>query len=123
MIEVVKPGFYSTIQDLGRIGYHDYGVPYSGAMDMQSAKIANALLGNNENDAVLEITMTGPTLKFIKTTAICITGADLSPKLNDNAVSLNKRYILKPNDIISFGKLNYGFRACLLYTSPSPRDS
>ncbi|MCC1483669.1 5-oxoprolinase subunit C family protein [Winogradskyella immobilis] len=113
MIEVVKPGFYSTIQDLGRIAYHDYGVPYSGAMDEQSAKIANALLGNNENNAVLEITMTGPTLKFIKTTAICITGADLSPKLNGNAVSLNKRYTIKPDDILSFGKLNYGFRAYL----------
>jgi allophanate hydrolase subunit 2 len=62
MIKVLQSGFYSTIQDLGRFGYQDYGVPYSGVMDKQAATIANTLLGNHENNAVLEITMTGPKL-------------------------------------------------------------
>lgn len=113
MIEVIKPGFYTTIQDLGRIHYHQYGVPYSGVMDKKSSKIANALLGNQENDAVLEITMTGPTLKFTTTTIISITGADLSPKINGDEVLLNRSISVKKGDILSFGKLKYGFRCYL----------
>ena len=61
MVKVIKPGLNSTIQDLGRFGYQDYGVPVSGAMDQYSAKFANALLNNDQNGAVLEMTMTGPT--------------------------------------------------------------
>ena len=64
MIKVIKSGFYTTIQDLGRFGYQDFGVPVSGVMDEYSAQFANALLNNDKNDAVLEITMNGPTLQF-----------------------------------------------------------
>lgn len=113
MIKVIKPGFYTTIQDLGRFGYQDYGVPVSGVMDQYSAQFANALLNNNENDAVLEIAMTGPTLEFQCHTLICISGANLSPKLNDLNIKLNTVTAVKPHDILSFGKLVYGFRCYL----------
>ena len=49
MIKVLHPGFYSTIQDSGRIGFQQYGVPYSGVMDTYSAALANHILGNKEN--------------------------------------------------------------------------
>lgn len=113
MVKVVKPGFYTTIQDLGRFGYQDYGVPVSGAMDHYSARFANALLNNDKNDAVLEITMTGPNLEFLCHTSICISGADMSPMLNDLSIKLNTITVVKPNDILSFGKLNQGFRGYL----------
>lgn len=113
MVKVIKPGFYTTIQDLGRFGYQDYGVPVSGVMDQYSAQFANALLNNNEHDAVLEITMTGPTLVFQCHTLICISGADLSSKLNDLSIKVNTVIAVKPNDMLSFGKLNYGFRSYL----------
>ncbi|AXT19847.1 biotin-dependent carboxyltransferase [Flavobacteriaceae bacterium AU392] len=113
MIEVIKPGFYTTIQDLGRMNYHQYGVPYSGVMDKKSSKIANALLGNRENDAVLEITMTGPTLKFNTTTIISITGADLTPRINGDRVSLNRSISVNKEDVLSFDKLKYGYRCYL----------
>ena len=64
MIEVLHPGFYSTIQDGGRVGYEAYGVPVSGSLDQYSAQLANQLLTNNAEDAVMEITMTGPQLEF-----------------------------------------------------------
>jgi allophanate hydrolase subunit 2 len=70
-------------------------------------------LNNNENDAVMEITMTGPSLEFLCHTLICISGADLSPKLNDLGIKLNSIIEVKPNDKLSFGKLNYGFRSYL----------
>ncbi|WP_335975573.1 biotin-dependent carboxyltransferase family protein [Gaetbulibacter jejuensis] len=113
MVEVLKSGLFSTIQDLGRFGFQRYGIPFSGAMDTYSSKIANTILGNNENDAVLEITMTGPTLLFKAETVICLTGADLSPKLNDVSISLNKAIKVKPGYVLSFGKLNYGYRCYL----------
>ncbi len=111
MIKVLDSGFYSTIQDLGRMDYQAYGVPYSGVMDVYSAKLANALLNNEMDAAVMEITMTGPKLLFNTVTSICITGADLSPKLNDKTVKQNYLIPVKDGDVLTFGKLNYGFRA------------
>lgn len=113
MIKVQKTGFYSTIQDFGRHGYQEYGVPYSGVMDEYSAAVANVLLGNEERSAVMEITMMGPVLEFQCNATICISGADISPKLNHNSIKLNKAITLKSGDLLSFGKLNYGFRAYL----------
>jgi len=113
MISVLKSGFYTTIQDLGRFGCQDYGVPVSGVMDEYSAQFANAILNNDKNDAVLEVTMNGPTLQFDNHTMICISGADLSPTLNGKAIKLNTIITIEPNDVISFGKLNSGFRSYL----------
>lgn len=113
MIEVLNPGFYSTIQDSGRIGYQDVGVPYSGVMDKQAALIANTLLGNSEEASVIEMTMTGATLKFTSDTLICLSGADMSPKLNDKEITNNKVFSISKNDVLSFGKLENGFRCYL----------
>jgi len=113
MVEVLKSGFYSTIQDLGRFGVQHYGVPFSGAMDQYSATRANSILENESNCAVLEITMTGPTLQFNCKTVICISGANISPELNSEPISLDTRIEINENDVLSFGKLHYGFRCYL----------
>tara|TARA_R110002050_G_scaffold261556_1_gene401722 strand:- start:259689 stop:260534 length:846 start_codon:yes stop_codon:yes gene_type:complete len=113
MVKVLKAGFYSTIQDLGRFGYQEFGVPYSGVMDVISASMANSVLGNDVNLAVLEVTMTGPVLQFFKDTSICISGADMSPQLNKLPIKLNKAIPIKTGDIVSFGKLSKGFRCYL----------
>jgi biotin-dependent carboxylase-like uncharacterized protein len=113
MVKVLKTGFYDTIQDLGRTGCQEYGVPVSGVMDSYSAKLANALLNNDENDAVLEITMTGPMLQFNVPTVICVTGAHMSPKLNAISIKTNAAIGVLKGDVLSFGKLNYGFRSYL----------
>ncbi|WP_179335973.1 5-oxoprolinase subunit C family protein [Winogradskyella costae] len=111
MIKVLKTGFYSTIQDEGRLGYLGYGVPISGAMDSYSSQFANALLGNDEDAAVLEMTMTGAELLFLTATTIAITGADMSPKLNGKPIMMFKSITVKDNDALTFGKLIKGFRA------------
>jgi biotin-dependent carboxylase-like uncharacterized protein len=113
MVDVLKPGLYSTIQDLGRFGVQQYGVPFSGVMDKYSASLTNSVLENDTSCAVLEITMTGPTLQFNCKTVICISGADMSPKLNNEPIQLNSRIEIKENDVLSFGKLQYGFRCYL----------
>ncbi|GGK15886.1 KipI antagonist [Yeosuana aromativorans] len=113
MVEVVKAGFYDTIQDLGRAGFQHYGVPYSGVMDMYAAALANSLLGNDLHASVMEITMTGPVLKFHCNTNICLSGADMSPTLNSQSILNNTAIAVKTGDVLSFGKLRHGFRCYL----------
>jgi biotin-dependent carboxylase-like uncharacterized protein len=113
MIKVLHPGFYSTIQDLGRYGYQEYGVPYSGVMDRAAAILVNTLLGNDDHKAVIEMTMTGVKLQFGIETCIAISGAHMSPKLNELPIEMTKIIHVKPNDVLSFGKLTKGFRCYL----------
>ncbi len=113
MIKVIHPGFYSTIQDLGRFGYQQFGVPYSGVMDRYAATLSNQLLGNTKASAVIEMTMTGATLEFLCATNICISGADMRPQLNAIEIPLNKSMAVHAGDILSFGTLKSGFRCYL----------
>ncbi len=110
-IEVLQPGLFSTIQDLGRFGYQKYGVPQSGVMDKYATRVCNLILGNEANSPVMEITMQGPQLKFNASTAICISGADLSPTLNGNAVNCNQILEIQEGDVLKFGRRRTGFRA------------
>lgn len=110
MLKVLKAGFFTTIQDSGRLGYLNKGVPVSGFMDSFSASKLNILLDNKASDAVMEITMTGPTLEFEKETYICIGGADISVTLNNNPIQHFKIYKIEKGDILSYGRLKKGFR-------------
>ena len=63
MIVVVKPGFLTCVQDRGRYGVAALGIGHAGAMDDVAARLPNALVGNARDDALLEITLVGPTLR------------------------------------------------------------
>ena len=102
MIKVLSSGFFNTIQDLGRFGYGELGVPVSGAMDMFSTNLANSILKNDANDAVLEITLGKTKLLIDEQTVISITGADFSPKINGVNVPLNTALIIQKGDILTF---------------------
>lgn len=110
MLKVIKGGVYATIQDLGRFGYRDSGVSVAGSMDRYSAKLANLLLGNQENDAVLEVTLGGARFQFLKDTIICIAGADLNADLNEKLVTCNHPVKVSANGVLSFSKAKYGVR-------------
>ncbi|MBD0777453.1 biotin-dependent carboxyltransferase family protein [Maribacter sp. ANRC-HE7] len=113
MLKVLKSGFYTTLQDEGRFGYRDKGVPVSGVMDVGVVRNANILLENDHDAAVLEITMTGPTLQFERDTYIALAGAEFATTLNNEPISNNKVHKVKRGDILSYGKLINGFRAYL----------
>lgn len=113
MLKVLKSGFFVTIQDLGRFGYRDIGVPISGAMDVLSVKKANLLLENEPNGAVMEITMTGPTLQFEDPTYICLSGAHIAATLNNQPIENYQVVKAAKGDILSYGRLEDGFRAYL----------
>ncbi|HET6193693.1 MAG TPA: urea carboxylase [Trebonia sp.] len=75
-IDVLEPGALTTVQDWpGRLGYWQVGVPPSGPMDEVSLREANLAVGNPEGATALEITATGPTLRFSHDTLICLGGA------------------------------------------------
>ena len=104
MIKVISKGLYTTIQDKGRFGYRNIGVPSSGYMDSESAEAANLIVNNPKYNPLIESTLIGPTLEFKKSAVICITGGEFSPTLNDikissySAIEVNKGDILKINN-------------------------
>lgn len=109
----LKTGLQTLIQDQGRIGYQSYGVPVSGVMDQQAATLANQLVGNPTNHPVLEITLLGPTIQVEGDCQIAITGADLSPEINRQAIPLYTTIAVKDGDTLSFGAIKNGCRAYL----------
>jgi len=113
MIKVLKKGLHTSIQDLGRFGYRNFGIPLSGAMDTEAAKLSNLILGNDENDAVMEITLQGPRLQFLNAKQIAITGADLNPEINGISIEMNTNISIQKGDIIDFGVRKTGVRSYL----------
>ena len=113
LFRVIKPGLFTTIQDLGRFGYQKDGIVVGGAMDQFAVQIGNSLLGNKANTAVIEITMLGPELEILNDCIICITGADLSVTIDSEPVKMWKSIHVKKNQVISFGTRKSGMRAYL----------
>lgn len=101
-IEVLEPGLLTTIQDLGRYGFQRYGIPPAGAVDSYALRIGNLLLGNEEGEAGLEVTLIGPTLRFEEDCWIAITGADLGARINDMDAPLWETIPVTRGDILSF---------------------
>src|ERR1019366_3411610 len=88
-IRVRKPGLSTTIQDRGRLGYSHLGISPAGAADSLSFRIANLLVGNDDNAPALEMTLLGATLEFDQAAVVAITGADCESKLGSARVPLN----------------------------------
>ncbi|MCM4155605.1 biotin-dependent carboxyltransferase family protein [Gramella sp. AN32] len=112
-ISIITPGIFSTIQDSGRFGFKKYGVPVSGAMDHYAFRMVNLILGNQQDHAVMEITMAGPVLQFSKSTRICFCGGDFDLQLNDLKVAPNEVIQIQENDIFKIGRSKQGFRGYL----------
>ena len=113
MLKVLKAGFYTTVQDSGRFYFRNKGVPVSGVMDEMTVFKVNSLLENEISAAVLEITMTGPTLMFEEETYMALGGAEMSATLNNLPIQNYKVYQIEVGDILSFGRLDNGFRSYL----------
>jgi biotin-dependent carboxylase-like uncharacterized protein len=82
-------------------------------MDQRAHRLANILVGNDAQTASLEITLTGPTLKFKEPCCIALSGADLSATLNGQTVALNRPLIVRPQDELAFGARKHGTRCYL----------
>lgn len=111
--EVLEPGILTTVQDLGRYGFSQFGVPPSGALDTFSLRVGNLLVGNREGEACLEITLMGLKIKVLKEVVMAITGGDLSPTLNEEPLEMWRTHLLVEGDVITFKKVQAGCRAYL----------
>ncbi|WP_409301008.1 biotin-dependent carboxyltransferase family protein [Peribacillus sp. SCS-155] len=113
MIKILKPGLLTSFQDLGRYGYQKYGVIASGAMDQVAHRISNILVGNDDGEATIEITLSGPAIEFASDALISICGADLSPEINGDPAKLWRPIFLESGSVLKFGKCKNGCRAYL----------
>ena len=112
-LHITQPGLLTTIQDRGRYGYQRYGVPVSGAMDEFALRMGNLLAGNDQNAAALEITLQGPTIELLAPTWIALTGADLSPTLDDQPIPRWQSVQAQAGSTLAFGQPRDGMRAYL----------
>lgn len=112
-LEILAPGALTTVQDRGRFGFGQYGVPPSGAVDRFSLRVGNLLVGNREDEACLEITVIGPKIIALTDTAIAITGADLQPMINNTPLGMWRTHLLRKDDLLSFKAPRSGCRAYL----------
>ena len=110
---VVSPGPFTTIQDAGRIGYHDIGLTEGGPMDYRSFAIANRLVGNDESASALEITFGGLTLKAKKPATIAITGAFVPLMINGKPKSIWRTQKVAAGDEVKLGFTGLGVRSYL----------
>ncbi|SDE29928.1 biotin-dependent carboxyltransferase family protein [Sporomusa acidovorans] len=112
-ITVLRPGLLSSIQDLGRYGFQKYGVIVSGAMDSYALRVANILVGNEEGEGALEMTLMGPSLRLEQDTLLAITGGNMAPAVNGAAVPLWRPVFVKQGSVLEFKGCKPGCRTYL----------
>jgi biotin-dependent carboxylase-like uncharacterized protein len=109
-IEVIKPGLATSVQDSGRPGYYNLGIPLSGALDQYALRLANLLVGNDEGAAALEVALLGPELAFQKPAIIAVAGGEAAPKINGAARPRNESFSVQAGDRLSFDYMKLGAR-------------
>lgn len=110
-LKIIKPGLFTSIQDLGRKGLGFYAIPLSGVMDVRSASLANQLLGNTPTAPLIECTTLPPQLLFLTDAYISLTGGNALWKVNGKGVQRNKALRIQAGDVLSGQKMQSGFRA------------
>lgn len=112
-LTVKDGGLFTTIQDIGRVGYRKYGIPVSGVMDVYSYKKANYLVGNAENDPVLECTLKGGKYQFDSDAVIALTGAVMNPSIEGSKIEMNTSVLIKKGETLDLGFAEKGCRCYL----------
>jgi biotin-dependent carboxylase-like uncharacterized protein len=113
MIEVLKAGLLTTVQDRGRPGFAHVGVPPSGALDAEALDLANRLVGNVVGAAGLELTVAGPTLRFHIATTIALCGADARPRIGHRSGSVDVPINVRAGEVVEVGAISHGARLYL----------
>lgn len=112
-IKIIKPGLYTTIQDMGRQGYRDIGIGPGGSMDRIAAATANWLAGNDDHDPILEMHFPAPTILFEEDAWIGIAGGDFGAQINEVFIPAWSPAKIHRGDLLSFRKYISGARAYL----------
>ncbi len=113
MLEIIEPGIFTTLQDLGRVGYQKYGVTRGGAMDPRALRAANALVGNAADDACVEIASNGVTLRALEKCVIAVAGAPYVLRVQERAVPHDAALYLRAGDVLQMRAPAWGCYAYL----------
>lgn len=112
-LRVIKHGLLDTLQDAGRYGFQHLGINPGGAMDQLAASVANMLVGNEPNEAVIEMHFPASTFYFEKPAVVALCGADFSATINDKEIPLDTTIIVAANSTLAFKKYKEGARSYL----------
>lgn len=110
---VLKPGVFTTVQDLGRPAYQRFGVAVGGAVDAFAARVANLLVGNPEGAALLEMTLQGPELRVEEETLVAWCGGGFAARAGAGELPCDRPVLIAAGTVISFGVAQPGARAWL----------
>ncbi|SAL84487.1 urea amidolyase [Caballeronia choica] len=114
-VEIVSGGTQTTVQDYpGRLGFWAVGIPPSGPMDDRALRLGNRLLDNAADAAALEITMSGPTLRFNTNAVVAVTGATLSVTIDGDEQPMHTTLLVRAGSTLALGTIRgAGARAYL----------
>ncbi len=113
LIEVLRPGLLTTVQDRGRIGYQKFGVPVSGAVDEVALRVGNILVGNPQGAAGLELTALGPQLRFLAGAVVALSGAEVEGDLDGRRVPWYQSFLVRAGQVLDLRTCARGVRAYL----------
>ena len=110
---VTRAGFLTSVQDLGRTGFRQFGVSTSGALDSFALRVANLLVGNDEGAAGLEITLGGLQLRFEDERIVAWCGGEFDVQIGSRALPAGHVAHLQAGDELKFGRAQIGCRCWL----------
>lgn len=116
MMEIMVAGMMTSIQDRGRYGYQAKGVSVSGVMDLLAYKLANILVGMDENAPCIEMAYAGPTTKFHGPMEVALTGGEFTPKLNGKPVAMYETLYVQGGDVLECGHAQEGIYGYLSFS-------
>jgi antagonist of KipI len=112
-LRIIKPGIADSIQDMGRYGYQQIGIPPGGVMDRIAATIANTLVGNKIGEPILEMHFPAAIILFETSMMIALTGADFGAEINGKEVLINQPILVPSNSELRFTKHKKGSKVYL----------
>src|SRR6185436_1431835 len=101
-LKIIRPGMFTTVQDCGRWGFQAQGVGVSGAMDLFSHRLANALVGNRNDNATLEVTLLGPEIEFQSGCTIAVAGAEFRLTVDGGLVQMHQSLEISAGSRLKF---------------------
>ena len=110
---VTRAGFLTSVQDLGRVGFRQFGVSIGGALDSHALRIANLLVGNDESDAGLEITLGGLQLRFAQERIVAWCGGEFDIRVGSTSLAAGHAVLLRANEEMAVNQPKTGCRAWL----------
>src|SRR6266496_2738337 len=112
-LNIIRAGFLTSVQDLGRTGFRQFGVTTSGALDSFALRVANLLVGNDEGAAGLEITLGGLQLRFEDERSVAWCGGEFDVQIGSRALPAGHVAHLQRGDELKFGRAHTGCRCWL----------